>query len=238
MAPTAQYVRLAANSKAPLPGRPRQITTDLAEVRRWIAAGENVGVDLQKSGRIVADFDGIRHCGGVPPARHFFETFRRLRGEPPRNVVRTPSGVHFHFAGETNTRAILDEHGQKIGDLKASGHVVIPPSVVNDQTYLWLAHGTLQRFPVELFPATRPTFARKVISDIRSYLARVESIQGEHGSSGLVRAAACCRDAGLSEAEAMAELIVWNSGPTVEPSWSLKELARAVTNVYVKGKGG
>lgn len=40
------------------------------------------------------------------------------------------------------------------------------------------------------------------------------------------------RCAGMSEAEATVKLIEWNNGPTVQPPWSMRELARAVTRVF------
>jgi len=76
---------------------------------------------------------------------------------------------------------------------------------------------------------------RDAVKRIRGYLAKVESIEGKKGSSGLVRAAAVCRDAGLSEAEAMVELLWWNEQSVVCPHWSHIELARAITRTYVKG---
>ncbi len=79
---------------------------------------------------------------------------------------------------------------------------------------------------------TCPATSRTRIRNVASYLKKVESIQGQNGSAGLVRAAAICRDNGLSEAEAMAQLAEWNHGPAVTPAWSLDELARAVTRIY------
>lgn len=68
------------------------------------------------------------------------------------------------------------------------------------------------------------------VRNVDAYLARIESVQGEGGSRGLVRAAAVCRDAGLPEAVAMEKLICWNRG--ANPPWSMEELGRAVTRVY------
>jgi hypothetical protein len=75
---------------------------------------------------------------------------------------------------------------------------------------------------------------RGQVRNVDAYLSRIESIQGQAGSRGLIRACAVCRDAGLTETEAMGKLMLWNSGPTVNPSWSTEELARAVTRTYAK----
>lgn len=82
--------------------------------------------------------------------------------------------------------------------------------------------------------ADAPSRRRGVIRGVSQYLARVESIQGRHGSAGLVRGCAIYRDAGLSEAEATVELMRWNQLPVVAPPWSDHELARAVTRVFAK----
>ena len=93
----------------------------------------------------------------------------------------------------------------------------------------------LSPFPECLFPDARRAMASLVRDEIHrldGYLARVESHQGHNGSAGLVRAAAICRDAGLSEAETMCKLLWWNQLPVVAPPWSNLELARAVTRVF------
>jgi hypothetical protein len=86
----------------------------------------------------------------------------------------------------------------------------------------------------QLGKAEQLEITRRDVYNVDAYLAHIESVQGQGGSRGLVRAAAVCRDAGLSEAEAMVSLIEWNRGPTVKPAWTPKELARAVTRVFRK----
>jgi hypothetical protein len=89
--------------------------------------------------------------------------------------------------------------------------------------------------PTEVAGGRRPHgLTRATVRNIDSYLAKLESVQGSNGSAGLVRAAAICRDAGLPESAAMQKLITWNQGPTVDPSWSMEELGRAITRVYRK----
>lgn len=80
--------------------------------------------------------------------------------------------------------------------------------------------------------------SQKPVSDVRAYIAKITSIQGENGSAGLCRVVQACTRAGLCQAEAMREVIVWNdTNPNVRPKWSLDEITHAVERVYrVNGK--
>ena len=165
-----------------------------------------MGCVLRESLRVVLDFDGVNHENGKELAREFYEKYRRLFKEAPKNIVETPNGIHFHFRldAEMKTRPILNEKGDKIGDLKATGHVTIP-SVVS-KPYRWLRRGRIQEFPRELFPETRKEVDKKVviektavvtgIKDIRSYIRAIKSVQGSHGSDSCFRVACILRDSG------------------------------------------
>lgn len=119
-----------------------------------------------------------------------------------------------------------------------------PPSRVKTAEglwqYRWIVEGELPRLDgyEHLFhdEQARREVVRKQVNNVRAYLAKVVSIEGQHGSHGLVRAAAICRDAGLSESEATIELLHWNSLPVVSPPWPHEEIARAVTRVFQKVK--
>ena len=135
--------------------------------------------------------------------------------------------------------------GQEVGDIKSgpNSYVVTPPSqVLQENGTLWeyryipgYEWTDPLPFPGQLFPEVEhPAITREKIRSLDAYLAKIESRQGEHGSHGLVRAAAVCRDAGLSEAEATIKLLSWAQGPTVSPPWSAIEIARAVTRVFRK----
>jgi len=226
---------LPLGEKAPLKGISwKKLITDGP-----IPAGQNVGFPLEENGCSVVDFDT-----GVNPAREFFHEHRELC----RVIVLTRRGVHFYFSGSTKTRKF--EHG----DIKGNGYCVFPPSVVNGWQYKFAAGyewgRELALFPEELFRRAAHLAGhgeqvreqiRHVVQNVRAYLAKIESIQGQyspkgtHRSAGLVRAAAVCRDSGMTEAEAMVEMLQWNVGPTVQPPWPANEIARAVHNVFSKG---
>lgn len=205
------YLKLAPNSKVPVAGE-----WQLSETP-W--RGFNNGRILPD--RTVVDFDDI------DLARDFYRTHPELC----TNLVRTRRAIHAHFSGTTRARK-LDRIDIKSGE---HAYVVVPDSTVDGHTYEWIRQGDLLPFPESLFPDARKEVISKQIRDVRAYVAKIESIQGQNGSAGLVRAAARCRDAGVPASEATLILLEWNSGPTVSPPWPAEELARAITRVYEKG---
>ncbi|HEV7282274.1 MAG TPA: bifunctional DNA primase/polymerase [Pirellulaceae bacterium] len=208
------YLKLAADSKKPVRGD-WQLSPEPWE-------GANNGLTLEN--RTVVDYDVLSE------ARTFWKRYRDLC----TFAVRTPKGVHFHFTGETRARKF--EHG----DIKSGPHayVVMPPSTVDGKKYEFICQGELQPFPEQLFPDTRKEIRRtsREIRNVARYVMAIESRQGEHGSHGLVRAAAVARDCGLSESEATILLLQWNQTPAVSPPWEPEDIARAITRTYAKEK--
>ncbi len=152
----------------------------------------------------------------------------------------TGRGVHFWYKYAPMRNAVhVDGRGIDVrGD---GGYVVAPPSIhPTGKPYEWALEGEMAQFDPEWFstlrsecsdrPADRT--ATRDVRDVDAYLACIESLQGEAGSRGLIRACSVLRDAGLSEAEAMRKLMVWNVSPTVRPPWTLEELGRAVTRTF------
>ena len=215
-------------------GKP--FSDDPTEHARWIAGGKNVAMPLKENNRVVADFDGKDHQDGRVPARHFYETYVRLFGEPPSVIVDTPSGgVHFHFAGRTHSRAILDRRGNKIGDLKASGYVHWIGSQINGGSYRLLQDGPLQPFPAVLFPVRhagppRPlgpeTDVLRRITRAWAYAGRIEpaiSGQGGHNKT-MYFAGAMIQKCGLTIEQAWPIALWWNE--RCEPPWPTRDLLR------------
>jgi hypothetical protein len=188
----------------------------------WREKGWNVGL-VTGYGTMVLDLDDKEL------ARQFYRDHKELVSV----IIETRRGAHFYFEGEGPSRKIEG------GDVKGlGGYVVTVPSVVDGWTYRYVkGHGgsmilKSQPFPEELFPPARKNVVSKVIRDVRAYVAKIESVQGQSGSAGLVRAAARCRDAGVSASEATLILLEWNSSPVVQPPWPAEEIARAITRVY------
>lgn len=221
-------IRLARHSKSPPEGS-WHTSDDESVHRQWIDDGFNIGTMLRENGLVVVDIDR-----GKAVARAYWRANRGIC----KTVVETRRGIHIYLAGVAATRR------WRLGDIKGSGYVVSPPSRVKTAEglwqYRWIVEGELPRFSdyEHLFHEehARREVVRKQVKNVRAYLTKVVSVEGQHGSHGLVRAAAICRDAGMSESEATIALLEWNSLPVVSPPWPHEEIARAVTRVFQKGK--
>ena len=172
------------------------------------------------------------------------EDGRKLYKRLPRTeaIALTARGVHLYFRTSSEIRPRVKATVKGIqADIRAEcSYVLIPPSLhPSGARYRWVQEwdkASLPEFKEDwIEDGIQRKCSRGRILRIRRYLNRVESIQGQNGSRGLVRAAAICRDNDLSEAEAMVELFHWNRLDVVQPEWSEGELARAVTNTYRKG---
>ena len=72
---------------------------------------------------------------------------------------------------------------------------------------------------------------RTDIRDPKSYVMKIQSIQGQDGSAALVRAVAVLRDCGWNSEEAFRFLCeVWS--PQQQPPWSAQEISRCVTRLF------
>lgn len=230
---------LASRSKVPLHDSFERITDDPLKVRAWEKAGFNTGMLL--GGLSALDFDDI-------------EAARRFAKAHPELLVlvnRTYRAVHILFEGETKQGPIMED-GVKVGDKKSGpkSYLVIPPSRVWNKEdrvlheYKWVRGREgieLPPFPEHLFGQVDRNASqhvrqniRHVARNVRAYLTKVESIQGNNGSRGLCWAAVICRDSGMTEADAVVELLWWNTLPVVQPPWPADEIARAVHNIYQK----
>ena len=218
------YLPLVPGGKEPWVKKGRDwhdmISDDPAQHARWLAHGLNRGFPLEENGVSAVDLDDKE------AAREFW----RQHPEFCTYASETLRGIHLLFLGPTRSRNF------KFGQIKGNGYLTWPPSVVKNWTYRFICQGELQPFPEHLFAEMEVT--RPITRNVRSafhYLMRIESIQGQDGSRGLVRACAVLRDGGYSELEAMTALVRWNQPPQVIPPWSPEELERAIKNTYRKG---
>jgi len=232
---------LSSHSKQPSKGfewKPlteRQVTED--EIRQWFCSDVQRNIALlcgAISGVVAIDADTR-------------ENARALFGVLPRTAAmqRTPNGGHFLYRlpkGLEVPPAVKTEIRGVTADVRGTAsYIVISPSLHPSGTqYEWVNWPWNLKDVPECDPewfegngGKRP-LSRDRVQSVDAYLARVESIQGKNGSAGLVRAAAVCRDSGLSEAEAAMKLARWNQGPTVKPPWPEEEIARAITRTYAR----
>jgi len=66
---------------------------------------------------------------------------------------------------------------------------------------------------------------------VSKYIAKIEAVSGEGGHNNTFRAACKCRDAGVSESEALAMMMEWNL-TNAEPPWTAKELLHKVQSAF------
>lgn len=212
------HILLVRNSKRPPCGAWR-LTDDQAVIERWIAGGGNIGTMLKENSIVVVDIDA-----GKKFARTFWRQFPALCG----TAAETRRGIHLYFTGETGTRKW--QHG----DIKGSGYVVAPPSIVNGWHYRWIKRERLPAFPETLFP-TKEVHQKSArdIRNARAYIGKIVAVSGRHGHDATFRAACKLRDAGFSEVEALAALVEWNQ-TNADPPWSAKELLHKVTSAFAK----
>jgi len=229
-------VELRHESKQP-EGEWRQWMTkrmDLDMVQDWHG---NIGIvcGAISGNLIVMDFDQKE------PAREWYKVHRNVL----KTIVETRRGAHFYYRwdGEGAPPLCTFEYG----DLKGEGsYVVAPPSTVFDPdtktrwTYRFVSPlvsaSELPVFNPEWVPKSAGKAITREVRDAIKYVMEVESIQGQHGSNALFRACAILRDAGLSESEAMVHLMDWNASGKACPPWSPRELARACSNSFRKGR--
>lgn len=215
----------------PLIGKIPAFNWKLYQTRK---ATEGILAGYQSYGLVMGEISGgvLALDFDVKPAA---EEFFRKHKEVIKTINVTRRGVHFLFRSKIRSAGKF-EHG----DIRGGGsYIVGPGSVVDGHTY-WCPEGyelkpaeELCEFDPEWIASeVQNTLTRDSVSKVDAYLSKVESIEGQYGSKGLVRASAICRDAGLSESETLLRLIEWNNGPTVNPPWTHEELARAITRTF------
>ncbi len=223
---------LMPNSKKPCFKEWQKLEVTKADIPKlWGKTRNNIGMICD--GITVVDFDT-----GLTKSREWYTQHRDIL----KTVVITRKGIHAYFKSSGE-----EWHGKHSeGDIRChgKGYVVVPDSLVtHDDGESWLysfvdGHGLCHPDELPLFRAEyvkrlqKPKTSKKEIANIRAYIAKIESIEGKNGSAGLVRAAAKCRDAGLTESETTIEILHWNHGSTVNPPWSEPEIARAVSRVF------
>ena len=159
--------------------------------------------------------------------------------------VRTPrGGVHFYYASVPGLRNAVKAH--RGWDIRAGGrgYVVGFGSLVAGTEYQLLGEATLDLPPFDpawlpAVPATslaspgRAIPPRGRIRDLRAYIRRILSIQGQRGSDACFRVACVLRDEGKTSEEALQYMLEWNQQCAVPP-WSIAELQRKIRDAYTR----
>ncbi len=217
-------------------------TADLYE--RWFRGTRN-NIALLTGGMVLFDCDDpaladrvLTECGDTPhkirtPRGGIHLGYRRREGDVVRNRVRI--------------------NGDAL-DLRTDGGLeMLPGSRTADGVYTWLGEGLI---PIPELPVadigwtrertrTRTTTAllghgllregQGRIKNPEAYCLRIESVQGQNGSRGLVRVVAVMRDAGRSKQQTFDFIrAVW--GPAcAHPEWSEREIWHCIDRHFPPG---
>ena len=218
---------------------PHQATNNLKTIQSWFSTNDhNYGILCDEVAVIDTDTaelsDWWQHNMPQTPWR-----------------VRTPGGgMHFFYRSVPNLKNAVKAH--RGWDVRAggNGYVVGFGSVVNGKKYELVGKITLDLPPFEpawlprekpelqFVPSCRhPAQSRRRIRNLRAYIRRIFSIQGQRGSDACFRVACILRDEGKSPHEALEMMIEWNEHCAV-PTWSVEELAKKVRDAFAKTRRG
>lgn len=217
------------NGKKPSYPNWPDIESTARDIRHWISQG------FQSFGLITEKL-AVVDCDDKETGRAFFRAYRKQI----RTIIQSPRGAHFYFRndGSITNRQHVEYRGLTYDIRGIGGYVVAPGSVVASHEYRFVdGFGEIDPTKLEPFdacwspPAGSPSITRGQINDVRNYVMKIESVSGEYGSRGLVRAASVCRDNGLTESEATVLMLEWNQ-QRAQPPWSEHELTRAISRTY------
>jgi hypothetical protein len=221
-----------------LDGWPERATANQATIEGWLADGRhNYGV--------VCDAVAVIDTDTAEMTAWWEE---KMPQTPWR--VRTPrGGRHFYYRSVPGLRNAVKAH--RGWDVRAGGrgYVVGAGSVVDGRAYELLGAETLDLPPFN--PAWLPAEAVEVMSlptiavaprgrirDIRSYIRRIISVEGQRGSDACFRVACVLRDEGKTPEDALEYMLKWNEECALPP-WTVKELVHKIRDSYAKlAKGG
>jgi hypothetical protein len=239
-------IPLAPNAKRPpsrFVWRPYQARRPtIAELHSWFAPGAmNRGIVTGTiSGLVVLDAD----CEDA--MKHVL-----TRWPTPMQTLTASGKRHFFYAHPgVPVRNGVRRLGQPLDVRGDGGYVVAPGSVIDGRRYEALGDwnpASLPTFePTWIQPApccapapppvARDTILEGSIRNVRSYLRRIPSVEGQNGSRGLMRVCYVLVGQGYDFGRAKEELAAWNSEVPVGP-WTERELVRALTNAFRRTRG-
>jgi hypothetical protein len=217
---------------------PDRATTDHRQIEEWLSDGSrNYGIVCEDIAVIDTDTEEL--------SQWWIDNMPKT----PWRVLTPRGGRHFYYTSVPNLRNAVKAH--RGWDVRAGGrgYVVGAGSVVEGKRYELLGEVTLVLPPFD--PAWLPPFSseplllpnialrpRGRIRNLRAYIRKIVSIQGERGSDACFRVACVLRDEGKTPDEAMEYMLEWNETSAIPP-WSVRELEKKIRDAYVKAmKGG
>lgn len=177
---------------------------------------------------VVVDLDGNESIS----VQELIARFERTNRERITTILETPSGGrHYWFSGTTRNQQRNGWDVRGIG-----GYECIPPSPGYRFVTPEVPIEYLRPFPPEILKDSKcPQKCTTIVREARRYIMGIFAVSGQRGHNATFKACCKLRDEGLSEVEALAEMIVWNETNS-SPPWSTKELLYKVQSAYSKGK--
>lgn len=144
-------------------------------------------------------------------------------------IVETPSGGrHYWHSGQ------LRNQQNREWDVRGEGgYVCVPPSPGYRFVTPELPIEYLRPFPPEIIKAECSQKCTTIVLNARRYIRGIFANSGQRGHNATFKVACKLRDEGLSEVEALAEMIEWNR-TNASPPWDTKSLLHKVRSAYSK----
>lgn len=215
---------------------------DFAEspIKQWDFGQVNIAfITGKENGYVVVDCDSTESYKG----------WLKYRPHTPLRI-KTRKGMHFYYRhpGEyVMSDSRIEAPEGFTYDVKGDrSYCLMPPSMNNGHQYQicvcrgnieakWLMPGKLPVFN----PSWRPTkesvhqgISSGRIMNASSVLNTIRAVEGERDTK-TYHAVMVCIDAGLSEAEALQEVVAWHS-TNVSPPWHPTEIVTKVRRVYAE----
>jgi len=209
---------------------------NLDDYRAWFADGLR-NIAIMTGEIVVADLDDpallgfvMEKCGETTvisktPSGGFHLWYRKPHGIHVGNRVRL-RGRHFDLRAEGGY-ALVAPSRTEIGAYEWLGEVPASISALPVFRLSWTHEPTTTR-SIQIPPSTSEP-SRNGIARPEAYCLRIQSIQGQNGSRGLVRVVCVLRDARRSP-EQIFDFIqrIWNPR-CARPEWSEREIVHAIT---------
>jgi hypothetical protein len=204
------YKDFNLSSKSPPPKGWQQLAGNVELVDGWRGRStENF---------VVVDLDNLE----------LIERYEKKFRERITTIVETPSGGrHYYHSG--NLRNQQNNGWDVRGE---GGYVCVPPSPGYRFITPELPIEYLRPYPPEIIkPVSRE--CTTIVREARRYILGIFAKAGQRGHNATFKAVCKLRKEGLSEVEALAEMVSWNETNS-DPKWTVKELLHKVRDVYSK----
>jgi len=207
-------------------------------LRKWRFRGVNIAMLTgAENGYVVIDCD----------TKESYKSWLQHRPRTPLRV-RSRKGMHFYYRHPgiyVKSNSKIEAPEGFTYDVKGDkSYCLMPPSIVKGFQYQvcictgnldakWIMPGNLPVFNMGWRPESAGVSHAVIGNHVRSAQAVLGTIRASEGERDVktYHATMVCIEAGLSETEAIHEVILWH-GRNVSPPWSSHEIITKVRRVY------